>query len=199
MTNIHHEPRSRVVLRYTREAVKRKTLRVLPFSEVVADAYLAQVQPEDRTLRFKEAGDTVDTANKARAHNCQLVDRLIKGTSREFHCDLEEFWVRALPEPFRSDCMAELVRRYGFLGARPLLSHEEVVSHGIPGLAKEFGETMAALAGVIADGKIDATDGPLIRRALQEGTDLMAAWASIQGRLLPVLEAADAHGAAVET
>jgi hypothetical protein len=199
MTNTHHEPRSRVVLRYTREAVKRKALRVLPFSEVVSDAYLAQVQPEDRTLRFKEPGDTVDTANKARAHNCQLVNRLIKGTSREFHCDLEEFWVQALPEPFRSDCMAELVRRYGFLGARPLLSHEEVFSHGIPGLAKEFGETMAALAGVIADGRIDAADGPLIRRALQEGTDLMAAWASIQGRLLPVLDAADAHGAAVES
>lgn len=197
MMNILHTPRSRVVLRYTRDAVRAKTLAVLPFSQAVSADYLRHVQPEDRVLRFREDGDSADTALKAQKHNWQLVDRLISGASREFHADLEEFWVEHLPEPFRTDCRAELTRRYGFVATTPLNAPEQVAAEGLPGLAREFGETMAALAPILADGKIDAADLPFVRKALKEGTDLMAQWAAIQLQLVEILPAGEAHGAAV--
>ncbi len=197
MTNIPHQPRSRVVLRYTREAVRAKALTVLPFSADVSADYLRHVQPEDRVLRFREDGDTADSALKAQKHNWQLVDRLISGASREFHADLEEFWVEHLPEPFRTDCRHELTRRYGFIAATPLESQEQVMTEGLPGLAREFGETMSALAPILADGKIDANDLPHVRKALQEGSDLVAQWLSIQKQLIDILPAGEALGAAV--
>lgn len=197
MTNIPHSPRSRVVLRYTRDAVRAKVLAVLPFSVSVSADYLQHVQPEDRVLRFREDGDSADSALKAQKHNWQLVDRLISGASREFHADLEEFWVEHLPEPFRSDCRAELTRRYGFVASTPLDAPEQVATEGLPGLAREFGETMSALAPILADGMIDERDLPFVRRALQEGTDLVAQWFAIQRKLVDVLPAGEAHGAAV--
>lgn len=197
MTKILHETRSRTVLRYTREAVAAKALCVLAFSQAVAGSYLAAVQVEDRTLRFREDGDTVDSALKAQKHNWQLVDRLIKGASREFHCDLEEFWVNALPEPFRDNCQRELARRHGFAGSRPLADAASLVSDGLPGMAKEFGEVMAALAPILADGRVDEQDLPLVRNALQQGTDLVAVWLAIQAQLVAVLPVEQAHGVVV--
>lgn len=197
MTNIPHEPRSRTVLRYTRMAHQAGVLNVFQFSQAVSAGYLARTQPEDRALRFREDGDSAESLGKAVKHNWQLVDRLIKGTSREFHADLEEVWVEMLPEPYRTDCKRELTRRYGFAAVTPLADCNAVVSEGLPGLAREFADTMQALAPILADGRIDEHDAPLIRAALKEGTDLIAQWAAIQAQLVVALPQGQVHGAAV--
>ena len=202
MTTSPHasEPRSRTVLRHTRQAIRDGRLKVLPFSERVASRYLSEVDVEDRTVPFREDGATADTALKARAHNHKIVDRLLAGAIKTFPADLEDAWVAELPDAHRDRCIHDLAARRGLVAvADPRVTDSAAVQGGeLSDLLREAGATAAALAPIFADGKVDESDLPHIAPALDQLGGLLTAALQIHLRMSRVVaEAATARSATV--
>lgn len=184
--NQSREPRSAVVLRHTRDAMRTDTrMCIRKFASRVAENYMAAVDEHDREISF-HVGTTIDTACDAEKANAQLIGRILNGTVR-LPDDLEEAWVQALPDPHRLDCARELARRYGFLGAMmPTESDTPVNTAG--DLALRFGAALQALGPILADGRIDQNDCPQqVLDCLRLGTDMAAAWMTLSKQLLDAL------------
>lgn len=172
-------PRSQVIFAYTERAKREHGMCLRKFASRVAEQYQHRVPAiADRIIAF-HVGTTIDAACAAEKANAQIVTRILNGTVK-LPADLEESWVHELPEPLRTECARDLARRYGFAAAQ-LPAGEGNPAAGIAGLASEFGDTMRALAPLLADGKIDEFDSPeMLDEALKQGTDLMAAWLGLQ-------------------
>jgi hypothetical protein len=183
------ETRSRTVLRYTRQAIKDGRLKVLPFSERVSAAYLADVPPEDRVVHIHEDGESADSALKARKHNHQVIDRLINGQVKTFPADLEDAWVACLPETYRTRCIRELAARRGLVTMPDPRATDGagIQTADMSDLLREVGETATRLAPIFADGKVDAQDLPHIGPALEELGDLLQATLQLHRRLTKVM------------
>ena len=183
---IHREPRSAVVLRHTREAMRTDTrMCIRKFASRVAEHYISTVDEHDREIQF-HVGTTLDTACDAEKANAQLIGRFLNGTVR-LPADLEEAWVHALPEPHRLECARELARRYGFLGA-VIPDESDTPVSSVGDLAIRFGAAMQTLGPILADGRIDHDDCPeQVLNCIKLGTDLVAAWATLNQQLLAVL------------
>ena len=179
-------PRSQAIFGYTKQAQRQCGLVVCKFATGVAQRYMHRVAECDRIIAF-HVGTTTDTVIAAEKANAQIVNRILDGTVK-MPADLEEAWVQELPPKLRDECARDLARRYGLAGAA-LPQASANVAGSVSLLATEFGETMGALAPLLADGTIDATDSPqLLREALKQGTDLMAAWLGLQQQILRALE-----------
>jgi hypothetical protein len=198
MTNNPHErePRSRTLLRHTRQAIKDGRLKVLPFSEAVSARYLADVQPEDRAINLREDGETADSALKAKKANHQIIDRFLDGTVKTFPADLEDAWVASLPQPYRQRCERELSARRGFVPVvEPKACDAPAQQAGeLSDLLREVGETTARLAPIFADGTVDSNDLPHIVPALEELGDLLMSTLQLQRRLTKVIADAAPSG-----
>lgn len=183
------ESRSRTILRHTRQAIDDGALRVLPFSEAVSDRYLAETQPEDRVVNLREQGQTMDSALKAKSHNGQVIDRLIRGTVKSFPADLEDAWVAMLPQQYRQRCEQDLSARRGFMPVRDPRAATSPTQQGgeLSDLLREVGEACAALAPIFADGKVDEADLPYIRQALPQLGDVLTAALQVHHRLADVV------------
>ena len=152
----------------------------ITFAQRLADAYHAGTDVHDRVIEF-HVGTTADGQIRAMKLNAKTVERLASGDIR-FPLDLVDAWAEALGARLGLEFRRELARGLGFLGAEPPTRAGPASDIGT--LVADFGETMRALAPLLADGRIDADDCPtLIRTALREGADLMAAWATVQARL----------------
>ncbi|MFC3816538.1 hypothetical protein [Lysobacter sp. GCM10012299] len=182
------EPRSRTMLRHTRQAVSDRALNVLAFSERVADRYLSAVAPEDRVVGLKEQGDTMATALAAKKHNGIVVDRLIKGVVKTFPADLEDAWVGELPQPYRQRCEQDLAARRGLLPVKDPRASTAPAQQGgeLSALLTEVGDVAAALAPIFADGKVDAGDMPYIAHALRQLGELFTVGLQLHQRLTNV-------------
>lgn len=80
---------------------------------------------------------------------------------------VEEAWVQALDPERRERCVAELAARYGLVAAR------EAGADGCPvsafgQLVSRLGDAVTACGVVLADGKIDAQDRPLLPGAIEK-------------------------------
>lgn len=180
------EPRSAVVFRYTQHAIHHCGLCVRKLATRIAEEYQSRVPQSLRVVAF-HAGTTTASMFKAEVANAQLVGRFLSGVVK-LPADLEEAWVAALPDDVQRECRRELVRRYGFMAAEmPTAPSVRSESASIADLAREFGETVSALAPVLDDGLIDARDAPHIKRALKESADLMAALVTLQAQLTAAL------------
>ncbi|MEN5117474.1 hypothetical protein ABE488_09095 [Luteimonas sp. TWI662] len=181
----YREPRAAAIFRYTTDAVRNSRHTDASFASAVAETYMAQVAPEERTTQF-HVGTDADSIAKAEKANAKLIERFRNGTVK-LPADLEEAWVESLPEPWRLDCARALARRYGFIGAR-------APDTGIAGqllctarVAIEFGQALQAIAEINSDGVVDAQDLPRIRRALAEyralGAEVVTQKATLQAEL----------------
>lgn len=182
MTQQRHfgAPRAQVLFRYTIEAIRNSGLNDQSFAAGVAEAYMASVAPAERIIAFHIGTDTatIDQANK---RNAKLIERFRNGTVK-LPADLEEAWVAALPEPWRTDCARELARRYGFMGAK--------TPEGQPGsvlstarMCIELGESLQAMAEVGPNGAADGGALLSLRRARKEMQDLQAEVATLLASL----------------
>lgn len=182
----HEEPRSRVVIRFTEAAVRARSLVFDKFAIEVAECYFAMTSEAERVTKLRDPSQARNAD-----HNAQVIRRYFSRTLLMFPADLEEAWVKCLPEPFRSDCARELARRYGFLGARAPAPGESV-AYSLADLAREFGETVEAMAPILA-----AEHGPTrldricLQKGLKEMQDLMAALVSMQEPVVSALLQAD--------
>lgn len=182
---LHAEPRSAVIFRHTQNAIHNSKLCLRKLATRIAEQYMAQV-PQPRRIVAFHVGTTTDALVKAESANAQLIGRFFAGIVK-LPADLEEAWVAALPEAVARECRRELVRRHGFLAAEAPGAAKGGDVASIGELAREFGETMTALAPVLADGRIDAADAPYLKRALKESADLMAALVTLQTQLAAAL------------
>lgn len=159
-------------------------MSAITFAQRLADAYHAATPLPDRVIEL-HAGTTADAQLRAMKQNATTVSRLVSGAIR-FPLDLVEAWADALPDELGLAFRREVARRLGFVGALP--PSQAAPGADVGALASEFGATMQALAPLLADGRIDDADSPaLIRRALREGTDLVAAWITVQQQLLAAM------------
>ena len=178
-----HSPASHVAREFHRRALL-SGMSAITFAQRLADAYHAATPLPDRVIEL-HAGTTADAQLRAMKQNATTVSRLVSGAIR-FPLDLLDAWAQALPDGLDLEFRREMARRLGFLGALPPSGAGSTSDVGA--LAAEFGQTISALAPLLADGRIDARDCPaLVRQALREGTDLMAAWMTLQAQLLAAL------------
>lgn len=188
------EPRSRTILRHTRQAIGEDRLKTLPFSEKVAERYLGMTAPEDRTVGLRDQGETMQSALAAKKHNGVVVDRLIKGAVRTFPADLEDAWVLELPQPYRQRCEVDLAARRGHIVVRdPRASDTPAEQTGdLACLLREFGDAATALAPIFANGVVDLEDLPHVPPALQQIGELLTSALQVHRRLTAVaIEAID--------
>ena len=126
------------------------------FAMAVAELYLARTAPDVRSVPFKLGeGDELIAAMRA---NAQTLRRYMDGTTKCMPCDLEDAWVLALPEPYRSDCEAELARRRGRVSVPMPVMAVDADAHAIAELMRTAGVLCASFGVSLADGKIDADE-----------------------------------------
>ncbi|UEX76824.1 hypothetical protein LMH63_12750 [Spiribacter halobius] len=85
-----------------------------------------------------------------------------------FPVELEEAWVAALEDPWRSDCIRELAERYGLYGAfrRPATVAGDTASWA--SVLEDFGLVTRDMAAVLADGRIDQDDASRLPALLRD-------------------------------
>ncbi len=183
--SLHPEPRSAVIFRHTQDAIHNSKLCLRKLATRIAEQYMAEV-PQSRRIVAFHVGTTTESLVKAESANAQLISRFFSGVVK-LPADLEEAWVASLPEAIARECRRELVRRHGFLAAETPTAQAGSEVTSIGELAREFGETMTALAPVLADGRIDGADAQHLKHALKESADLMAALVTLQTQLAAAL------------
>lgn len=168
-------PRQSVVYGYTRRMLDETATNANSFAMAVAEHYLATVAPDVRTVPFKLGeGDALIASLKA---NGQTLRRYMDGTVKALPADLEDAWITALPEPYRSDCERDLARRRGrYSVALPeSLSVAEFAS--MAKVMQEAGELCAAWGQALGDGRLCDADHHQIN---DRGDDVIAAVLSLR-------------------
>lgn len=167
-------PRQLVVYQHTRRMLDSTTLCLRKFATRVAEQYIGLNAPDVRQVPFRW-GVTGDDLTNAEKHNGQVIGRYMDGTVKCLPADLEDAWVLAMPEPFRSDCERDLARRRGMLAVK-LAKPEAAVGAVTPGaMLVEMGQLVDALGAALADNRITEADRPLALRILNESDDLITA------------------------
>ncbi|MNM21175.1 hypothetical protein D3C81_315330 [compost metagenome] len=168
----YREPRAAVIFRHTTACIRNSQHTDASFAQLVAETYMDMVAPGERVVDF-HTGTSAEQVEKALRANAQLISRFRVGTVK-LPVDIEEAWVAALPSPWGEECARELAQRYGFMGARlpELEPHAGMLNASQ--MSIEFGESLGALAVVMADGAIDARDVPALREARHQLNDLRA-------------------------
>lgn len=178
-------PRQTVLFAYTRRMLDETATNANTFAMAVAEKHLLRTAADVRTVPFKLGeGDALLAAMKA---NGQTLRRYMDGSVKVLPADLEDAWVLALPEPYRSDCERDLAQRRGRCSiALPEPGEAgEVASLGR--LAAEFGQLLEALAPALADGRLCQADLPHARRILEESTDLITAVLRLQRQVTALM------------
>lgn len=187
---LQYQPlRQSVIFGYTRRMLDETATNANTFAMVVAENYLRLVAPDVRCVPFRLGeGDELFAAMK---NNGQILRRFMDGTVKVLPADVEDAWVMALPEPYRSDCERDLAKRRGQWTMAELPATEAGTAAGLAHLVMEFGQLMDAMAPALADGQICAKDLPHARRILNESDDLIAAVLAIRRQVQSLLPGAD--------
>lgn len=178
-------PRQSVIYGYTRRMLDETATNANSFAMEVAERYLARVAPDQRQVKFR-LGEGDDLLSAMR-NNGQILRRYMDGTLKVLPADLEEAWVLALPDPYRSECERELGRRRTFYPVRVLESAAGAEAAGMAQLATEVGQLFEALSHALADGRVDEQDLPHVGRILDETDDVIAAVLAIRRRFQSLL------------
>lgn len=166
-------PRQTVVYGYTRRMLDETATNANTFAMEVAEGYLANTAPDVRQVPFR-LGEG-DELLKAMKNNSQILRRYMDGTVKALPADLEDAWLMALPEPYRSDCERDLAQRRGRYSMRQLDPTESGQVVGLGALMTEVGGLCDALAPAVADGVINRDDLPHARRILSKSDDVITA------------------------
>jgi hypothetical protein len=179
-------PRSVVVFDHTRRMLNATSLCVRKFAMRVAEEYVRLVAPADRQVPFRLGVSDVELL-RAEKHNAQQLGRYMDGTLKALPADLEDAWVLALPEPYRSDCERELAKRRGRYAEKRMAEDSAGQAVGLGDLTREFGDLVQALAPALADGHLSEADLPHARQILNESDDLIAAVCAVRRQVTNLL------------
>lgn len=178
-------PRQSVIYGYTRRMLDETATNAATFAMALAERYLGMTAPDVRTVPFR-LGEG-DELIKAMRNNAQILRRYMDGSVKVLPADLEDAWLLALPDPYRSECERDLAARRGRLTMRALGCDGPARAVGVGELAMEFGQLLEALAPALADGVINQTDLPFARRILSESDDLISAVVTVRRQVTELL------------
>jgi len=145
-------PRQSVVYAFTRRMLDETAMNAQSFAMAVAELYIQSTAPDVRQVKFRLGSD--DDGR----HNAQVLRRYMDGTLKTLPADLEDAWVLALPEPYRSECEQALARRRGRLSVvlPDVAAGEDAAA--LSEVMTQTGEVCAAWGRAVADGRIDARE-----------------------------------------
>lgn len=147
-------PRQYELTHSARRVFDETALNSQSFAMRVAELYLKRTAPDVRNVPFR-LGD--DPAADMRA-NAQTLRRYMDGTVKAMPADLEDAWVLALPEPYRSECETALARRRGRLSVLAPDDVQGADAHALAGVMGASGELCAQFGRALSDGRIDARE-----------------------------------------
>jgi hypothetical protein len=162
-------PRQSVIYAHTRRMLDHTAINANSFAMAVAQCYVSTVAPDVRVVPFRLGeGDELFAAMKS---NGQILRRYMDGTVKVMPADLEDAWVLALPEPFRSECERDLAQR------RQRVTYqlpENATGRDFSTIAhvlSESGQLCSAWGEALADGEITEAE---YARLVGESDDVMS-------------------------
>jgi hypothetical protein len=177
-------PRQTVIYGYTRRMLDETSMNAQSFSMSVAEIYISQTAPDVRHVPFTLSDDL----GHSMKNNAQTLRRYMDGTVKVLPADLEDAWLMALPEPYRSNCERDLARRRGLL---PIKVGDVDAPAGqvasVATLTKEFGDLLCALAPALHEGAFTAADRVYAKRIINEADDVITAVVSMRRAIASIL------------
>lgn len=168
-------PRQSVIYGYTRRMLDETASNANTFAMAIAEKYLETVAPDVRSVPFR-LGEG-DELLKAMKNNAQILRRFMDGTVKVLPADLEDAWVLALPEPYRSECERDLARRRGrfSIALSESIGGEEYGAIG--DVLSQVGELSMEWGKALADGELTEAEA---QRIDAECRDVIAAVLRVQ-------------------
>ena len=179
--------RDRAIARHITLALKHTELTRESYADDVVRIYHERTPLNQRHIEFHVLARGGDVYTVLRA-NAQLVFRQVDGTTR-MACELEEAMVLALPDPYRSGCLADLAERYGLLAAAAPATELRGQVSQIGALTKEFADVLQGVATTMADGRLDGQDVEHAAEVVRQVDELIAAATTVRAAHLVVLNA----------
>ena len=166
----HSLTREGVLMAFASDMIARTAISQDGFGESL-NAAIFQMVPERAADRgypdLATLAQTADVTAYGRAYKAwsKRVERWLDGDV-DLPAWIEEAWVQALDPDRRERCITELAARYGLVAAR------EAGADGCPvsafgQLVSRLGDAVSRCGEVLADGKIDAQDRPLLPAAIE--------------------------------
>ena len=144
---------------HAREFRARCGIKERPWAERLDAAYCRLVPAEHRSLPAPDLANVTDVTSfeKLRAAWDTYVRRIESGEIR-FPVELEEAWLEAMEDPYRTACKRERAQRVGLWGA---IRHVEgaIGDHCCFGeTVREFGQLTQQMGEILADGSMHSGD-----------------------------------------
>ncbi|MBO2925980.1 hypothetical protein [Metapseudomonas otitidis] len=158
-----HCSRDQVLIAHAQEQIARTATSTDDFAHALNTLLLQTLGDQAEARKVPDLSDTsIGAAEYMKAANSWLkrVQRWLD-RSVDFPAWLEEAWVEALEPEYRERCLQELASRYGLLAVRELGGDACPVT-AFGQLVTRMGSTVEACGQVLADGRIDANDVPLL-------------------------------------
>lgn len=158
-----HCSRDQVLIAHAQEQIARTSFSTDHFAHALNTILLETMGDQADAKKVPDLRDTsIDGAKYMRdaANWLKRVQRWLD-RSVDFPAWLEEAWVEALEPEYRERCLHELAGRYGLLAVRELGGDACPVT-AFGQLVTRMGSTVEACGQVLADGRIDANDVPLL-------------------------------------
>ena len=165
-----HESRTRTIFRVVEEYLGSTSDSFQTFSARVVEYYDSSVS--SKSIEFSNHEDTY----KRIELNAQKIKRFMsdEASSPRFPAELEESFVKALPDEYRLHLLSRLAARYELIATpMPKGSKTDPVTD-CSKLLKQVGSTLETIAPIMADGKVDANDLPYVNEALTQLYKLLA-------------------------
>lgn len=165
------QTRDQVLVAHAAEMIARTSLSQEKFAQALA-AHLQALVPAKALDAHVPDFDALATGNdvaaflKASGSWLKRVQRWLCGDI-DLPSWVEEAWVLALDAEYRERCVNELASRHGLLGARAQAA-DACPLQAFGQLLARLGEAVDAAGSVLADGRIDAADLPLLPLAIEK-------------------------------
>lgn len=164
-SNARHTTRDQVLVAHAADLIARTSFSTPRFAQALAEQLHLLAKPKASDAGVPDfsqlaAGGDAAPFLKASASWLKRVQRWLDGEV-DLPSWLEEAWVQALEPDYRERCINELASRHGLVGARAMAADACPVT-AFAQLVTRLGKAVEAGSGVLADGKIDADDVPLL-------------------------------------
>lgn len=182
LTGRRHPTRQAVLIAHTEAVIHETGAERTDLALAIARQYHAQVPREHQSLNLElePQQDDVDAYVRWVERTRKAVERLMTGAVR-LPVEIEDAWVAALPQPYRSRCIQALVERMDHLAVE--IPDEGASTADLGRVMKEAGEEVHAAGEVFADGRIDERDIPYLPDAERRCRESAAASLALATRL----------------
>lgn len=167
-----NKPRDAIIAEHIAAAMRHTRLSYEAYAQAVLDHYHANTTDTLRGIKFHPVPHS-DPYPAMRA-NAQLVRRMVDGLAVRMPVEIEESLVLSLPDPYRAACLRELAARFGLLAAKQPQASANDQAESIGTLLLRCGDSIKALAPMMQDGAITATDAHLAPAALDHLEQMQA-------------------------